>query len=260
VENTFDAIVADINSAGDAEYASHHYRFFQCFDGGYGGVDDQFCGTRLPDLRRLVKKYWRDVSYADLERLVSHKVHEVRLFAACAMAEIYGHGDERARGKAVDFYLKHTRYLNNWDLVDISCYKILGRWCYERGDYGILRNLAGSKNLWEQRMEMVATYWPTHNGDFGPTLEMAEKFLCHRHDLMHKASGWMLRELGKQGDAGYKALIGFLDKHSGAMPRTMLRYAIERLPEKLRRYYMAKQGPAKANLPIPLPCTLHADS
>ncbi|MDR1477028.1 MAG: DNA alkylation repair protein [Rickettsiales bacterium] len=237
---TADLIVEDIKSFGDAEYAAHHYGFFQCFEGGYGDGEDRFCGIRAPDLRRLVKKYWRDISWENLGELISHRLHEVRLFAACVMAEMYGHGDTAARRKVVDFYLKHTRRLNNWDLVDISCYKILGRWCFERGDYKILFKLADSKNLWEQRIAMVATWWPVHNGDFGPTLAMAAKALHHRHDLMHKAAGWMLREAGKQGEVGHRTLIGFLDENSGIMPRTMLRYAIERLGPELRKRYMGK--------------------
>lgn len=234
------SIVAEIRSLGRAEYAGHHRQYFQCFEGGYGDAGDEFFGTRMPDIRCIVKKYLGDISYGELEELVSHNVHEVRMLAACAMAGMYELGDESARKKIVDFYLKHARYLNNWDLVDAACHKILGRWCHDHGDYGILRRMRDSKNLWEQRIAIVSTWWPLRNGEFGPTIEMAAKSLCHRHDLIHKAAGWMLREMGKRGAAGHRALIGFLDANAGTMPRTTLRYATERMPAGLRRRYMEK--------------------
>ena len=237
--STVDTIVKEIKSFGDAKYALHHYKFFKC-DGGYGDPKDQFCGIRAPDMGRLVKKHWKDVAYENLKKLIVHKVHEVRTFVLAVLVEKYGRTDETEREKIVKFYLAHTNHINNWDLVDISCYKILGRWCFDQGDYSILEKLSRSKNLWEQRIAMVSTYWPTHRGNFKPVLGLAEKFLSHSHDLIHKASGWMLREVGKQGEAGYKMLVKFLDKHSGSMPRTMLRYAIERFEPELRRHYMGK--------------------
>ncbi|MDR1476907.1 MAG: DNA alkylation repair protein [Rickettsiales bacterium] len=235
-----DTAMEELKRLGNRELAAHHHRYFQCFEGGYGDINDEFCGARAPDLRRLVKKYRTSATYEDIEALISHRLHEARLFAACALAEKYARGDAVGRKRIVDFYLKHTPFLNNWDLVDIAAYKILGRWCREKEDYSILRRLSGSKNLWEQRIGMVATWWPTHEGDFAPALELAERFLGHKHDLMHKAAGWMLREVGKRGEAGRRALLEFLDRHHRIMPRTMLRYSIERLEPALRKRYMGK--------------------
>ncbi|MDR2342880.1 MAG: DNA alkylation repair protein, partial [Campylobacteraceae bacterium] len=127
-----------------------------------------------------------------------------------------------------------------WDLVDISVYKILGRYSYEISNYAMLRALSQSGFLWEERMSVVANWYLIHKGEFALILEFCEKFLTHKHDLMHKACGWMLREMGKVSDDGYKELLAFLEKHHFKMPRTMLRYAIERLSSEQRNYFMKK--------------------
>ncbi|MDR2098628.1 MAG: DNA alkylation repair protein [Rickettsiales bacterium] len=234
-----DLIVEELRRNGSKAYAKYNYSYFKC-GGGYGSPDDEFCGIKSGPLRRIVAKHWKDADWCGLETLISHKMHEARMFALLALAEKYGASDAAGRRKIAGFYLSHAKYIDNWDLVDLSAHKILGRHCYDTGNIAALRKLAASKNLWRERISIVATYYFIKRGEFAPTIEFAEKFIGHKHDLIHKAAGWMLREAGKAGDAGYRALLAFLDGHARDMPRTMLRYAIERMPKELREKYMEK--------------------
>jgi len=143
--------------------------------------------------------------------------------------------DKVLQKEIVDFYLRHTKHINNWDLVDTSCYKILGKYCFENQDYRILEKLADSDNMWEKRMAIVGTMHHIRNGQFELTKTFALKNLYHPHDLMHKANGWLLREMGKKNEP---ELLNFLNKYYNEMPRTCLRYAIEKLDENLRQDYL----------------------
>lgn len=213
-------------------------RFFKTGSGQYG-EGDIFWGLNVPDCRRLAKKY-TGLKMTDIVTLLKSKIHEIRLTALLIMVEHYqianNLGEKR---KIVNIYLKNTRYINNWDLVDLSVYKILGDYLLVSGEEKtVLNKLVVSKNLWERRMAMVATYAFIKAGREEVAYQIAEKLLGDKHDLMHKAVGWMLREAGKRGDS--LKLRQFLDKHIGKMPRTTLRYAIERFPEKDRQAYLKK--------------------
>jgi 3-methyladenine DNA glycosylase AlkD len=210
-------------------------RFFKTGKGEYG-EGDRFIGVATPDLRAVVRRH-AGLPLPGIVRLLASPVHEDRSAALLILCERYRGADEAERARLVRFYLAHTARVNNWDLVDISAPRILGDHLLER-PRGVLTRLARSPNLWERRIAVVATYAFLRRGECDDTLRLAERLLGDRHDLMHKAVGWMLRELGKRDP---RALRGFLDAHAARMPRTMLRYALERLgPAERRRYLTAK--------------------
>lgn len=213
-------------------------RFFKTGPGQYG-EGDIFWGLNVPDCRSLAKKY-ADLKIADILKILKSEVHEIRLTALLIMVERYQKAESlKERGKIVNIYLKNNRYINNWDLVDLSVYKILGDYLLVSGEEKtVLNKLVVSKNLWERRMAMVATYAFIKAGREEIAYQIAEKLLGDKHDLMHKAVGWMLREAGKRGDS--LKLRQFLDGHIKGMPRTTLRYAIEHFPEKERQVYLKK--------------------
>lgn len=206
-------------------------RFFKTGPGQYG-EGDIFWGLSVPQSRTIAKKY-SQLALSEVKKLLQSPIHEIRLIALLILVEQFSKNPKKT---IVDFYLKNTKYINNWDLVDLSASKILGTWLLDK-DPKILYKLIASKNLWERRIAIVATYAFIRADNFKHTLELSEKLLDDTHDLMHKASGWMLREMGKRS---IKDLRLFLNKHTRRMPRTMLRYAIERLPEKERITYLKK--------------------
>lgn len=213
-------------------------RFFKTGYGQYG-EGDIFLGITVPVSRKVAIKY-SDITFDDVDILIKNKNHEIRLVAILILVHKYKKSKERFdKKKIVDFYLSHTSYINNWDLVDLSAHYILGDYLIKEKDKNILLKLASSNNLWEQRISMISTFAFIYNGDSMWVFKLAKIFLKHKHDLMHKASGWMLREVGKR--VNEKELCVFLDVYSNVMPRTMLRYAIERLPEKKRLYYLKKK-------------------
>ncbi len=224
-----------LHELGDSERAAGALRFFKTGPGEYG-EGDQFIGVVVPQLRALAK-LGDDCDEEGILSLLHSKWHEERLLALFVMVRQFQRAkdDERAQKSIVALYLANTRWVNNWDLVDASSAYILGPWLLAR-DRSILRKLAASKNMWEQRIAVLATWAFIRAGDFSETLALCEILLSHRHDLMHKACGWMLREVGKRD---VEVLRGFLDAHAPRMPRTMLRYAIERLPEVERRKYLS---------------------
>ena len=207
--------------------------FFKTGPGQYG-EGDKFLGLRVPALRTLARKY-AELSRDDVLRMLKSPWHEERLLALVIMGDAYKSGNAVERKLVHRDYLAHTRYINNWDLVDASAAGIVGGHL-EAGDIGLLLRLARSKDLWERRIAIVATHYFIKRDQFGPTLIIAEHLLRDPHDLIHKAVGWMLREVGKRDR---KVLDGFLRKHYREMPRTMLRYAIERHPHALRKKYLA---------------------
>lgn len=164
-------------------------------------------------------------------------MHECRLCALMILVAQFQKADELKRSEIVDFYLGHTSRINNWDLVDYSSYQIIGEWLKNKEDRSLLYTLAQSSLLWEQRIAMVSTMAFIRNNDFADTIHLSELFLTHRHDLMQKACGWMLREVGKRDEA---VLASFLERFHQVMPRTMLRYAIERLAPEKKGYYMQR--------------------
>ena len=213
-------------------------RFFKTGPGQYG-YGDLFMGIKVPVTRSVVKECWKDVGFTELEECVTSKYHEVRLAALLALVEIFGHNKKNTalQKQCVDFYLSHTDYINNWDLVDLSAPYILGAYLVDKDDRQILYRLAESANMWEQRISIVSTLMLIRHGQFADTMNLAEHFLHAKHDLMQKATGWMLREVGKRDEA---LLTTFLERHKTTMPRTMLRYAIEKFGPEQRRYFMGK--------------------
>jgi 3-methyladenine DNA glycosylase AlkD len=224
----------------DDDYAVHHKRFFKCFEGGYGDINDTFCGINAFNLRAVAKRFYDKIALGEISALLTNHLHEARTVALVMLTHKFDKADATEREKIANLYLGHTKYINNWDLVDISVYKILGRYCHEIRDCTILRTLSESGFLWEERMSVVANWYLIHEGKYELIIELCEKFLTHKHDLMHKACGWMLREMGKVSDEGYAKLLDFLEKYHKVMPRTMLRYAIERLSKEQKIYFMKK--------------------
>jgi len=227
------AVAAELNALGSPAKAKASAWFFKTAAGQYGH-GDVFVGVTVPELRRLAKIY-AALAPAELSKLLGSKLHECRLTALLILVRQYERGDEAARERIARFYLARRKAVNNWDLVDSSAPYILGRHLLTR-DRAILSSLARSRDLWERRIAIVATLAFIREGDFADTLAIAERLLDDPHDLIHKATGWMLREVGKKDQA---ALERFLAAHAARMPRTMLRYAIERFPERKRKAYMA---------------------
>jgi len=207
-------------------------RFFKTGLGQYG-EGDKFLGVMVPDIRKVVKEF-RDLPLAETEKLLQSSWHEERLCALLLLVGQFERGDEVERKKVYSLYLRNTRYINNWDLVDLSAPKIVGPYL-DGGSRSLLYRFVRSGNLWERRIAILATFHYIKNGEFTDSLALAEKLLGDDHDLMHKAVGWMLREVGKKDVA---VLEGFLKKHRHRMPRTTLRYAIERFPEARRKKYL----------------------
>ena len=207
--------------------------FFKTGPGQYG-EGDKFLGLRVPALRKLARNY-AELSRDDVLKMLASPWHEERLLALVIMVDAYESGDAAERKLVHRDYLANTRYINNWDLVDASAGGIVGAHL-EAGNISLLLRLARSKDMWERRIAIVSTLYFIKRDRFGPTLIIAEMLLHDSHDLIHKAVGWMLREVGKRDR---KVLDGFLREHYHGMPRTMLRYAIERHPEAVRKKYLA---------------------
>lgn len=213
-------------------------RFFKTGVGEYG-EGDRFLGVTVPQTRKVARVH-RDMSLKEIQVLVKSEVHEDRLLGLLILVGQFQRAKIREeRKKILDVYLSLARqgYVNNWDLVDTSAYHIVGAYVYEEPS-NLLEKLAGSKNLWERRIAIVATFYSICQGESGPTFRIASLLMSDTHDLIHKAVGWMLREAGKR--CSEKELEGFLMMNYQRMPRTMLRYAIERLPEAKRRAYLKR--------------------
>lgn len=209
-------------------------RFFKTGKGQYG-EGDQFLGVVVPNTRLVAKKY-KDESFEVMAELLQSEWHECRLCALLMMVEKFKKSDEKERKHIYEFYLSQTKRINNWDLVDLSAPYIVGEYLKDKPREDLYR-LAESSWLWDQRISVVATVTFIRNNDFIDVLRLSEHLLHHEHDLMRKAIGWMLREMGKRNK---DLLIQFLDKYSREMPRTMLRYSIEKFSEEERLYYMKR--------------------
>lgn len=209
--------------------AKHSLRFFKTDPGEYG-EGDKFLGLTVPQCRSLVRKY-KDLSLPDTVELLHSSYHEERLIALLILVHNYPKNPQQT----YNLYLKSTKYINNWDLVDLSAPNIIGRYLSDK-PIDILFKLAKSKSLWERRIAILATFAFIYKGDPKPALKISEMLLKDKEDLIHKAVGWMLREVGKR--CSQKYLTDFLDQHYRVMPRTTLRYAIERFPEDLRLKYL----------------------
>lgn len=217
------------------EKAAFLPKFFKTGKDEYG-EGDKFIGVIVPDQRKVAKEYFSKISLTELSELLSSEVHEHRLTALLMLIlKFEKTKDQSVKDEVVEFYLNHLQYINNWDLVDTSCYKILGRYAFENQKENLLRTLADSDQMWHKRIAVVGTMYYIKKGIFKLTIELVTKNLSHPHDLMHKANGWLLREMGNKNEA---ELIKYLNQYYQQMPRTCLRYAIEKLNEEVRQDYL----------------------
>jgi len=207
-------------------------RFFKTGPGQYG-EGDKFLGLKVPQIRVVAKKFVH-LDFVDLQNLLNSPYHEFRLAALLVLVQKYNLADKSEQKRIFNFYLKNSKNVNNWDLVDLSADRIMGPYLEDK-ERSLLYKLVKSNNLWERRIAVLTTFWFIKNNDFADSLRLARILLDDQHDLIHKAVGWMLREIGKRNVA---LLEVFLKKYYQVMPRTMLRYAIERFPEKIRQRYL----------------------
>lgn len=232
-----EAILKEIKSKKDNIRVQILSRFFKTGHGQYG-EGDVFLGLTVPMCRKIAKKY-EGLSLKEIGSLLSNEIHEVRLIALFILIAKYQKSIEKDKKAIIDFYLKNTKYINNWDLVDLSAYKILGDYLLKKKDKNILLKLAKSKNLWEQRISIISTFAFIKQGDSKWTFKISNMLINHKHDLIHKATGWMLREVGKR--VSIKELCEFLESNIKNMPRTMLRYSIEKFPKEIRLEYLKRK-------------------
>lgn len=217
------------------EKAEFFPKYFKTGRGEYG-EGDLFLGVKVPDQRSVAKAFFSKITMQELSGLLSSKYHEHRLTALLILVfKFEKTKDERIKKEIVEFYLDHLNYINNWDLVDSSCYKILGRYCFENQREDLLQKLSVSDEMWHKRIAVVGTLFYIKKGVFELTKELVTRNLKHPHDLMHKANGWMLREMGQRNES---ELVNYLNLYYKEMPRTCLRYAIEKLDENVRQDYL----------------------
>ena len=229
----------EIMNHQDPVQAVNLSRFFKTGKGQYG-EGDKFLGVKVPVTREVVKQCWAETSFDDLETCIRSEYHEIRLAALLTLVQVFKHAkkDTVLQQQCIDFYLAHTEFINNWDLVDLSCYELLGTWLLDK-DRQLLYDLArDGKTIWEQRIGMVSTMQFIRHGQLDDTYAIAEIFLAKPqplHDLLQKAVGWLLREAGKHDE---QRLKDWLSTRYQTMPRTMLRYSIERFPDTERKKFM----------------------
>lgn len=228
-------IMRELDALADGKKARVLAGFFKSGKGGYG-EGDVFLGVKVPQTRKVAERHM-SLSLAQVRELLQSRVHEHRLAGLIVLVGQFGKADEAGRGLIYRFYIKNARKVNNWDLVDLSADKIVGAYLMDR-DKAVLYRLARSENLWERRIAIISTFHFIKNGRYSETLKIAEMLLGDEHDLIHKAVGWMLREVGKRG--GLAEERKFLDRHRKRMPRTMLRYAIERFGKEERERYLER--------------------
>ena len=227
-------VLSELQSIGSLEKAVHLSRFFKTGPGQYG-EGDRFLGVMVPYSRAIAKAN-KAMPLEEVQLLLESPWHEARLCALLILVYRFKERKitEEEREQIYSFYIKNARRCNNWDLVDLSCRDIVGEYLVDK-ERSILYRLADSENLWEQRIAIVATWAFIRRSDFNDTLALAERLMAHKHDLMHKAVGWMLREVGKKDR---ETLTNFLEKNATQLPRTTLRYAIEHYPEPQRQYFL----------------------
>lgn len=235
-----DLLYSSMLAKADESQVKGLMRFFKCGKGEYG-EGDRFLGIKVPVTRSVVKACWAQTDFHELERCITSPYHEVRLAALLTLIEIFNHAKKEpaTRQHCIAFYLAHTATINNWDLVDLSCYKLLGEWLIDK-ERSLLYELADrGQTIWEQRIGMVSTMQFIRKGELDDTYAIAQLFLDKSrplHDLLQKAVGWLLREAGKKDILRLQAWI---TPRASSMPRTMLRYAIERFPEAERRHLLS---------------------
>lgn len=230
----YNQIVAELQTYINPEKAAFFPNFFKTGKGQYG-EGDQFWGITVPHQRLVVKKFAKDASLTDIDLLISNPIHEQRLTGFLMLVAKYSKAKKEEKELIYQFYLKNTKKANNWDLVDSSAHYIVGDYLLEKEDKEILYTLSESSNLWEQRISILSTFAFIKKNKFNDALIISAMLLDHKHDLIHKAVGWMLREIGKRDK---ETLTQYLLTRYRLMPRTMLRYAIEKFPEPERQAYL----------------------
>ena len=230
-----DDLIKDLLKKKNPERAKHSLRFFKTGPGEYG-EGDKFLGITTPVERQIAKKHFKNIALKEIGELLKNEFHDFRMTALFILILKNKKAEEEIRKEYFDFYLKNTKYINNWDLVDVTCRDIIGNYLLTR-DRSILYRLAESKNLWEKRIAIISTFVFIRNNDLKDSLKIAEVLLYDEHDLIHKAVGWTLREVGKKDQ---KAEEDFLMRHYKTMPRTALRYAIEKFSKTKRDFYLGK--------------------
>ena len=226
------SIIKELKALADPVKAEHSLRFFKTGPGQYG-EGDKFLGIRVPPQRALAKRY-KHATLADATELLKNEYHEVRLTALFLMVNLYNRADGSGKAQIYNRYLSSVKYINNWDLVDSSALQIVGHFLFDK-DRSMLYDLARSQDIWERRISIIATFYFIRHYEFEDTLRISAILLNDEEDLIHKAVGWMLREVGNKSRSAEET---FLNKHYQNMPRTMLRYAIEKFPEELRLAYL----------------------
>ena len=221
-----------INKLANPAQAKILSRFFKTGKGEYG-EGDEFLGIKVP-ISRSIAKQFKDLTLTEIQELLNSPIHEERLIALFILIEHFKKADGHIKKIIFNFYLRNTKRVNNWDLVDLSAERIIGVYLLDK-DKSMLFKLARSKNLWERRIAIMSTFHFIKNGNYETTLAIADMLLKDEHDLIHKAVGWMLREIGNRN---LKVEETYLKEHYKTMPRTMLRYAIEKFPEKKRQAYL----------------------
>lgn len=233
---TANNVVHDLDLLANPQKAQLLQRFFKTSKGEYG-EGDIFIGIVVPNQRIVAKKY-KDLQLSEIQKLLSSKIHEHRLTALFILTYKFPKANAETQKEIVEFYLKNTRHINNWDLIDLSSVEIIGNYILEHPEYKkVLYKFSKSTNLWERRISIIATFELIRAKQFEDSLKIAATLIGDKHDLIQKAVGWMLREIGKRDLITEEK---FLDLHYKVMPRTMLRYAIEKFPEEKRRHYLAK--------------------
>jgi len=232
MENMLEGLKKDLDKLRNPAKAEHLSRFFKTLPGGYA-EGDIFIGLTVPNIRTVARKYG-NLPLPQAKHLLQSGVHEHRLTALLILVDRFRRSGEPEREKIAAFYLDNLSHVNNWDLVDLSADKILGNFLFDK-NRSILYTLCRSDQLWRQRVSIMSTFFFIRHDQFDDTFRLAEQLLSHKHDLIHKATGWMLREVGKRDK---KAEENFLKKHYHTMPRTMLRYAIEKFAPKERESYL----------------------
>lgn len=235
VVNSLKNLRQELKSAANPQKAKILARFFKTGKGQYG-EEDVFLGITVPTSRKIAQKF-RGLRFWEIQKLLLSKIHEERLIALLILVDKFQKGTDGVRGDIYKFYLANSQFINNWDLVDLTADKIVGEFLKDKPK-SILYKLARSQNLWEKRIAIIATFQFIKNNMFEDTLKISKILLSDKHDLIQKAVGWMLREVGKREQ---RILADFLKSHYQQMSRTTLRYSIERFPENIRKTYLAGQ-------------------
>lgn len=227
----------ELQNLADEKKAKHLSQFFKTGKGQYA-EGDIFLGINVPIIKGIVKKYYKDITSEEIIEMLQSQWHDYRFAALQTLVMQYEKASDKKQKELVDLYLNNIDGINNWDLVDCSAHMIIGACAWQTQDISKIEKLSDSQKLWQERIAVVASWYFIKQGKYDLTLNLAKKFINHKHDLMHKAVGWMLREVGKQDK---KVLTDFLDAYATHLPRTTLRYAIERFSKEEKEKYMQKK-------------------